>query len=656
MTRLDELGDPAARDQTVTKTRRSLLKLKDKKKTGGQLSTGIRRSGRRSATPQGDDSTTPLSQNSGHTSGRSQRKRKKSFRLRELEEEEELGQLGGKDIDSPAPAKKKTLRRSSSSLAPPPPPPPPPPIDVSKPPLKRKRKLKSSASSTTSSVATARSKKKLLKKKALGPKKFRKSEMLSDSEENETLAMDALALFEEAGSEPEDDVSSADPLEYESGSESELVSALTMLLSSQGLSPKQPNKTKKKSPKVSATAQKEKEAKNKKRESILYRFSRRDLAIALFSHIAIGKGDCHQMAIFSNIIMTIFKSEKWNEPELGAESKIDICSLSKDTLIKCCIELEVKLSHGRRPAFSASASQATTTRYFKKQGSFQKLESQKKSQRVSGRGEGETRDLDTESKGTNDQTNDDGATDEEGELVCICGYEFTHDRMVQCSGGPDARCHGWVHPECVGLDVDEKNLQELDEYLCPLCAHEKKGQTIDLMGEEDRRKRKTCFFCADVIESKCNKHNRTQVDQEMRGVLGEYIGPFVGQNSSREYWCHRLCAVSGAGVGVTPDGLWYNVVKSLQKFEKTRCIFCQRKGANVCYQKGKKTRNAHLPCLFDYMTGKDSVSLLVTGAKNHLAMLPHFKSKDTSTKEFLDDARLDKQIEIIMELKGKLNP
>ena len=40
--------------------------------------------------------------------------------------------------------------------------------------------------------------------------------------------------------------------------------------------------------------------------------------------------------------------------------------------------------------------------------------------------------------------------------------------MIECIRGTGG-CHGWVHPKCCHLILNEKELEALDSYICPLC-------------------------------------------------------------------------------------------------------------------------------------------------------------------------------------------
>lgn len=60
-------------------------------------------------------------------------------------------------------------------------------------------------------------------------------------------------------------------------------------------------------------------------------------------------------------------------------------------------------------------------------------------------------------------------------LFCICRtIESENERYIACSVGHPDRCNGWVHLMCAGMSptIPEETLQDIKDYICPLCAAE----------------------------------------------------------------------------------------------------------------------------------------------------------------------------------------
>ena len=56
-------------------------------------------------------------------------------------------------------------------------------------------------------------------------------------------------------------------------------------------------------------------------------------------------------------------------------------------------------------------------------------------------------------------------------VYCVCHQPQDDRRYAKCSHGT-AGCHGWVHPECVGIYCTSKiQLKNFPQIVCPLCAH-----------------------------------------------------------------------------------------------------------------------------------------------------------------------------------------
>jgi hypothetical protein len=58
-----------------------------------------------------------------------------------------------------------------------------------------------------------------------------------------------------------------------------------------------------------------------------------------------------------------------------------------------------------------------------------------------------------------------------GEVFCICRKGDNHTWMIGCDGG----CEDWFHGKCV--NIEERDGDLIDKYLCPNCEAEGRGQT-----------------------------------------------------------------------------------------------------------------------------------------------------------------------------------
>ncbi|KAJ5582363.1 hypothetical protein N7535_000983 [Penicillium sp. DV-2018c] len=69
------------------------------------------------------------------------------------------------------------------------------------------------------------------------------------------------------------------------------------------------------------------------------------------------------------------------------------------------------------------------------------------------------------------QDNDDSDSFDENAVFCICRRPDNHTWMIGC----DADCDDWYHGKCVNIDPRDADL--IDRYICPNCANEGKGCT-----------------------------------------------------------------------------------------------------------------------------------------------------------------------------------
>lgn len=76
------------------------------------------------------------------------------------------------------------------------------------------------------------------------------------------------------------------------------------------------------------------------------------------------------------------------------------------------------------------------------------------------------------------------------ELYCIC-QQMDSGIMIECIKG-DGGCNGWVHPICCGLTQSEKELDEMGDYVCPLCDPRKKSSRKEKKIKSESWKCKAC--------------------------------------------------------------------------------------------------------------------------------------------------------------------
>ncbi|CAI7670988.1 unnamed protein product [Penicillium bialowiezense] len=69
------------------------------------------------------------------------------------------------------------------------------------------------------------------------------------------------------------------------------------------------------------------------------------------------------------------------------------------------------------------------------------------------------------------QENDDSDSFDENAIFCICRRPDNHTWMIGC----DADCDDWYHGKCV--DIDPRDADLIDRYICPNCASIGKGCT-----------------------------------------------------------------------------------------------------------------------------------------------------------------------------------
>ncbi|KAG0159454.1 hypothetical protein PDIDSM_6976 [Penicillium digitatum] len=68
--------------------------------------------------------------------------------------------------------------------------------------------------------------------------------------------------------------------------------------------------------------------------------------------------------------------------------------------------------------------------------------------------------------------NDDSDSFDENAIFCICRRPDNHTWMIGCDGD----CDDWYHGRCVNIDPRDADL--IERYICPKCASEGKGCTI----------------------------------------------------------------------------------------------------------------------------------------------------------------------------------
>jgi hypothetical protein len=372
-------------------------------------------------------------------------------------------------------------------------------------------------------------------------------------------------------------------------------------------------------------------SKRQRRASTLYRFSRRELAVALFSHLAHGHGT------LSAAVLDILQSEGWSDCAVGGTLKLDVNAVSKGTLMRVCDSLGVQPRSGRNPQLSARRRAAAAS-------ADPKL---------------------VASAALHAETAARLAAAEDAEPpYCLCGSEFTYPKMIACSGGASARCHGWVHPECVGMDEEAVRRAESEPFTCLLCSNAAEGRHVDLaladtekqgasqaaeaegqQGQQDA----ACAFCGPA--------------QESDPLLGGLVGPFlpaandpvavaslVAGRGRGPLWCHSLCAAASDSAGMTPDGMWYNVSAAAAVARFVSCRICGRPGASVRSQrKGAITPGwAHLHCVFAH--GKNKTVRAVRRQLEREPPLP----RSSPERERADAARSVEHMALMDELRCSL--
>jgi hypothetical protein len=373
-------------------------------------------------------------------------------------------------------------------------------------------------------------------------------------------------------------------------------------------------------------------AKRQRRASTLYRFSRRELAVTLFSHLAHGHGS------LSATVLEILRSEGWSECAVGGSLTLDVNAVSKGTLMRVCDSMGLQPRSGRNPQLSARRRAAAAPADPKL------VASAALHAEAAARG---------------------GITGDEEPPYCLCGSEFTYPKMIACSGGAKARCHGWVHPECTGMDEAAVQLAESEPFTCLLCSNAAEGRHVDLViadaekqsasegdGEGQAQSRdhgQACAFCGFTEESD--------------PLLGGLVGPFlpaandpvavasVAAGRGRgQLWCHSLCAAASDSAGMTPDGMWYNVSAAAAAARSVSCRICDRPGASVRSQrKGAVTPGwAHLHCVFAH--GKNKT---VRAIRRQLEREPPLPRSSPERKR-AEEARSDERMALMDELRCSL--
>jgi len=473
------------------------------------------------------------------------------------------------------------------------------------------------------------------------------------------------------------------------------------------------------------SSQKQTDGPNRRRNGRrLSRFSRRDLAVALFSHLSHDKtGFTSDPNLFHSVLAEICKAEGWAMCAVGDEQEIDFNAISKETLVRVCERVGVRMKLGRRPYFgfkakheqSASSSPSNThnTKNNKPHQSSNekvvsayadanplnstsqtvrpdasklksdllgntndKTQAMKKgievtttlaenTSRVStnrnnniintinvdlgdideeaDEDDDSSENMSTDSSVASSASDVDGTKlpidmEEKEDFYCVCGSQFTHDYMIECQGGQKGRCRGWVHPACLGLDHKSMSKEELEKFTCTLCVFDAKGMHIDLVArvdEEERNKDASCSFCGE----------RSENDP----LLGDFVGPFVTPDGAK-HWIHNLCAAASTNVGLTKDGLWYNVSAAISRTKKFKCRVCKRRGANVqSLRKGAVTPNyAHIKCVF-----KQGKNRTVREIQQKLERLPPLPSDPTKLAAAAEK-RTDLQIQLVTEMRQSL--
>jgi hypothetical protein len=376
-----------------------------------------------------------------------------------------------------------------------------------------------------------------------------------------------------------------------------------------------------------ATASTPTKSKRQRRASTLYRFSRRELAVALFSHLA------HGHATLSPAVLVILQSEGWSGCAVGGTLKLDVNAVSKGTLMRVCDSLGVQ-PRSRNPQLSARRRAAAASADPKLVASAA---------------------LHAETAARLD------AAEDKEPPYCLCGSEFTYPKMIACSGGANARCHGWVHPECIGMDEEAVRRAESEPFTCLLCSNAAEGRHVDLVladaqehgasqaAEAEGQQDVACAFCGSAEESD--------------PLLGGFIGPFlpaandpvavaslVAGRGRGQLWCHSLCAAASDSAGMTPDGMWYNVSAAAAVARSVSCRICGSPGASVRSQrKGAITPGwAHLLCVFAH--GKNKTVRAVRRQLEREPTLP----RSSPERERAEGARSVEHMALMNELRCSL--
>jgi len=388
----------------------------------------------------------------------------------------------------------------------------------------------------------------------------------------------------------------------------------------------------------------------------LYRYSRKDLATALFSHIVLNQDEDEGNALLSDFISDVYESNKWIMCNVGDEIRLDLFSLNKEILAQYCIEYGVQLRKGKKPTFLPGSDLPPPAPPLKKEKEDPRLKmeveskmkfemgsnKEKSSKRVSFSHFGSASPSKKRKKVSK------AAPKPRGVLVlskakraalpldtCICDVRDASKYFLPCAGGEEGKCRGHVHPGCIGLNPDNlaKSVSE-PGWMCPVCTYAAEGKEMDMIravqpGELENGGGATrqCALCKMSDETK---------------LIGNLVGPFICEKDGyNEYWCHRLCALAAKDAGITPEGGFYNVTKEINAAINDKCCLCNLEGASVV----NNSQKYHLPCFYL----RQETPKYLRRTIHSLKKLPH-----PSEPAYMDTGVLDQQVAIINQLKQDL--
>mmetsp|Transcript_6090 Transcript_6090/g.7330 ORF Transcript_6090/g.7330 Transcript_6090/m.7330 type:complete len:507 (-) Transcript_6090:707-2227(-) len=211
---------------------------------------------------------------------------------------------------------------------------------------------------------------------------------------------------------------------------------------------------------------------------------------------------------------------------------------------------------------------------------------------------------------------------------CICQTAASEAMMIECSSAlKKPRCNGWVHLACVGLDkVSEAELEKLTKFVCPMCKYEMQGKELDLLVSQEVKK--ICGLCHSTKSKAVG--------------MGPFIGPFLNRDTKVGCWAHDFCAIGSSDAGLTEEGSWYNVAKTIhkswtRKCTAKNCLQSKLEGASLCCTKADCETVIHTACCREIL--------------NALKRIPKLKSSNAVVQKAANEALAERKEAVIVKRK-----